>query len=111
MSLYSFNMVSEGYSILAFRSINSRGYCLTIHEFCSFGLVTLSFVLLVLACFRCHWNMLFVLPKDLQSISIQLDGKNYAYWSYVMKFFLNGKIWVIVIGVKGKLTNDKSSIL
>ncbi|KAI3493452.1 hypothetical protein L1887_41842 [Cichorium endivia] len=44
-------------------------------------------------------------PRDdsLQSISTQLDGKNYAYWSYVMKNFLRGKnMWGIVTGTKGK---------
>ena len=44
-------------------------------------------------------------PKDdsLQSISTQLDGKNYAYWSYVMKNFLRGKsMWGIVSGTRLK---------
>ena len=50
-------------------------------------------------------------PRDdsLQSISIQLDGKNYAYWSYVMKNFLRGKtMWGIVIGDKKKPTYEKA---
>ena len=51
-------------------------------------------------------------PRDdsLQSISTQLDGKNYAYWSYVMKNFLRGKaMWGIVTGIKGKPTYDKAA--
>jgi len=28
---------------------------------------------------------------SLQSVSMRLDGKNYSYWSYVMKNFLKGK--------------------
>jgi len=31
---------------------------------------------------------------SLQSVSVRLDGKNYSYWSYVMRNFLKGKkIW------------------
>ena len=40
---------------------------------------------------------------SLQSISTRLDGKNYTYWSYVMKNFLRGKnMWGYVTGVKAK---------
>ena len=28
---------------------------------------------------------------SLQSVSVRLDGKNYSYWSYVMRNFLKGK--------------------
>jgi hypothetical protein len=28
---------------------------------------------------------------SLQSMSVRLDGKNYSYWSYVMRNFLKGK--------------------
>jgi hypothetical protein len=28
---------------------------------------------------------------SLQSMSVRLDGKNYSYWSYVMKFFFKCK--------------------
>jgi hypothetical protein len=36
---------------------------------------------------------------SLQSVSVRLDGKNYLYWSYVMKNFLKGKkIWGYVSG-------------
>jgi len=35
----------------------------------------------------------------LQSISVQLDGKNYSYRSYVIKNFLRGKsMWDYVLG-------------
>jgi len=27
----------------------------------------------------------------LQSVSVRLDGKNYLYWSYVMRIFFKGK--------------------
>ncbi|XP_020271847.1 uncharacterized protein LOC109847014 [Asparagus officinalis] len=36
---------------------------------------------------------------SLQSIGVRLDGKNYSYWSYVMKNFLKGKkMWCYVSG-------------
>jgi len=28
---------------------------------------------------------------SLQSINVRLNGENYSYWSYIMKFFLKGK--------------------
>ena len=47
---------------------------------------------------------------SLQSISVQLDGKNYSYWSYVMKNFLRGKsMWNYVTGVKNKTTDTKAA--
>jgi len=37
---------------------------------------------------------------SLQSVSVRLDGKNYSYWSYVMRNFLKGKkIWGYVSGI------------
>ena len=46
---------------------------------------------------------------SLQSISTQLDGKNYAYWSYVMKNFLRGKnMWGYITGVKPRPIDDKT---
>ena len=37
---------------------------------------------------------------SLQSVSVRLDGKNYSYWSYVMKNFLKGKkLWGYVSGI------------
>ncbi|KAJ9550333.1 hypothetical protein OSB04_014378 [Centaurea solstitialis] len=51
-------------------------------------------------------------PKDdsLQSISTQLDGKNYSYWSYVMKIFLRGKnMWGYVTGKSSKPTDEKAA--
>jgi len=36
---------------------------------------------------------------SLQSIGLRLDGKNYPYWSYVMRNFLKGKkLWGYVSG-------------
>ena len=36
---------------------------------------------------------------SLQSISMRLDGKNYSYWSYVMRNFIKGKkMWGYVSG-------------
>ena len=36
---------------------------------------------------------------SLQSVSVRLDGKNYSYWSYVMRNFLKGKkMWEYVSG-------------
>ena len=47
---------------------------------------------------------------SLQSISVQLDGKNYSYWGYVMKNFLRGKsMWGYVTGVKVKPTDNKAA--
>jgi hypothetical protein len=44
---------------------------------------------------------------SLQSISVQLKGENYPYWSYVMKKFLKGKrIWGYVDGTSVKPTNN-----
>ncbi|XP_062080957.1 uncharacterized protein LOC133785757 [Humulus lupulus] len=45
---------------------------------------------------------------SLQSINVQLNGQNYSYWHYVMKFFLKGKrMWGYVSGTSTKPTNDK----
>lgn len=46
---------------------------------------------------------------SLQSVSVRLDGKNYSYWSYVMRNFLKGKkMWGYVSGtfVKPVQTNE-----
>ena len=35
----------------------------------------------------------------LQSMNLRLDGKNYSYWSYVIRNFLKGKkLWGYVVG-------------
>ena len=50
---------------------------------------------------------------SLQSMSVRLDGKNYSYWSYVMRNILKGKkLWGYVIGtsVKSKSTNESYAI-
>ena len=45
---------------------------------------------------------------SLQSISVQLVGKNYTYWSYVMKNFLKGKkLWGYVSGTFVKPRDEK----
>jgi hypothetical protein len=45
---------------------------------------------------------------SLQSISVQLNGENYPYWSYVMKNFLKGKkMWIYVDGTSVKPTDKK----
>jgi hypothetical protein len=37
---------------------------------------------------------------SLQSMSVRLDGKNYLYWSYIMRNFLKGKkMWGYVSGI------------
>eukprot|EP00257_Ricinus_communis_P017234 XP_015575632.1 uncharacterized protein LOC107261386 [Ricinus communis] len=44
---------------------------------------------------------------SLQAVSVQLDGKNYAYWSYVMKNFLKGKQkWGYISGAYIKPQDD-----
>ena len=46
---------------------------------------------------------------SLQSISVQLVGKNYTYWSYVMKIFLKGKkLWGYVSGTFVKPRDEKA---
>ncbi|KAK2387439.1 hypothetical protein QL285_061222 [Trifolium repens] len=45
---------------------------------------------------------------SLQSISVQLNGENYSYWSYVMKKILKGKkMWSYVDGTSVKPTDKK----
>ncbi|KAL5835118.1 hypothetical protein ACOSQ4_014615 [Xanthoceras sorbifolium] len=45
---------------------------------------------------------------SLQSISVKLDGRNYSYWSYVMKNFLIGKNkWNYISGAYIKSIDDK----
>ena len=67
-------------------------------------------------------NMVFVCPylfcflimanergNSLQSVSVRLDGKNYLYWSYVMRNFLKGKKswgYVTKTCVKPKSNNE-----
>ena len=47
---------------------------------------------------------------SLQYVSVRLDGKNYSYWSYVMKIFLKGKkIWGYVSGTFVILRNINKS--
>ncbi|XP_073136982.1 uncharacterized protein [Henckelia pumila] len=47
---------------------------------------------------------------SLQSISVQLDGKNYTYWSYVMKNFLRAKsLRSYVTGVRIKPTDETTT--
>lgn len=46
---------------------------------------------------------------SLQAISVRLDGKNFAYWNYVMKNFLKGKkMWGYVNGSNTKPTDEKA---
>ncbi|XP_022866162.1 uncharacterized protein LOC111385969 [Olea europaea var. sylvestris] len=43
---------------------------------------------------------------SLQSMSVRLDGKNYSYWSYVMRNFLKGKkMWGFISGISVKPEN------
>jgi ankyrin repeat protein len=45
---------------------------------------------------------------SLQPVSVRLDGKNYSYWSYVMRNFLKGKImWEYVSETYVIPTNTK----
>ncbi|XP_073152779.1 uncharacterized protein [Henckelia pumila] len=47
---------------------------------------------------------------SLQSISVQLNGKNYMHWSYVMKNFLREKyLWSSVTGVRIKPTDETTT--
>jgi len=49
-----------------------------------------SFLLLIIATKR---------DDSLQFVSVKLDGKNYSYWSYVMRNFFKGKkVWGYVSG-------------
>ena len=45
---------------------------------------------------------------SLQAINVRLDGKNYSYWSYVLKNFLKGKkLWGYISGTSVKPTGAK----
>jgi hypothetical protein len=47
---------------------------------------------------------------SLHSISVQLNGENYLYWSYVMKNFLIGKdMWSYIDGTSMKPTDKKDA--
>jgi hypothetical protein len=51
---------------------------------------------------------------SLKSVSVRLDGKNYLYWSYVMRNFLEGKkMWEYVSGtyVIPKNTEERDVVL
>jgi hypothetical protein len=51
---------------------------------------------------------------SLQSVSVRLDGKNYSYWSYVMRnFFKGSKMWGYDSGtyVIPKNTEEEDAIL
>ena len=59
--------------------------------------------------FFCFLIMTTKRDDSLQYVSVRLDGKNYSYWSYVVRNFLKGKkLWGYVIGtsVKPKSTNE-----
>ena len=49
---------------------------------------------------------------SLQSVSVRLDGKNYSYWSYVMRNFLKGKkIWGYVSGTSVKPKDTDAGLI
>ena len=57
----------------------------------------------------CFFDMAGRRDDSLQAIGVQLDGKNYSYWSYVMRNFLRGKsMWSYVTGVRRKPTDEKA---
>ena len=46
---------------------------------------------------------------SLQAISVRLDGRNFAYWNYVMKNFLKGKkMWGYINGDLAKPKSEKA---
>ena len=48
----------------------------------------------VYPCLFCFLIMTTKRDNSLQFVSVRLNGKNYSYWSYVMKKFLKGKkLW------------------
>jgi hypothetical protein len=50
----------------------------------------------------------------LQFVSVRFDGKNYCYWSYVMRIFFKGKrMWGYVTGtyVIPKNTKERDVVL
>ena len=50
-------------------------------------------------CLFCFLIMTTERDDSLPSVSVRLDGKNYSYWSYVMRNFLKAKkLWGYVIG-------------
>ncbi|CAN1279610.1 hypothetical protein LINPERPRIM_LOCUS17081 [Linum perenne] len=51
-----------------------------------------------------------VKDDSLQSVTMQLAGQNYMYWSYVIRIFLKGKsMWGYVSGTFVKLTDEKAT--
>ena len=48
--------------------------------------------------------------NSFQSINVQLDEKNYLYWSYAMNNFLRVKsMWAYVMSTRIKPTNKKAT--
>lgn len=69
----------------AFTDPTSRRYLFSFYNlvFCFlFVCVLVFFVFLIMATEK---------DDSLQSVSVMLDGKNYSYWSYVMKNFIKYK--------------------
>jgi len=57
------------------------------------------FFLLLCSGFLCLLIIATKRDDSLQSVNVRLDGKNYSYWSYVMRNFLKGKkMWGYVKG-------------
>ena len=49
---------------------------------------------------------------SLQSVSVRLDGKNYSYWSYVMRNFLKSKkMWRYISGTYVAPKNTEKGML
>jgi hypothetical protein len=49
---------------------------------------------------------------SLKSVSVRLDGKNYLYWSYVMRNFLKGKkMWRYVSGTVILKNNKEEDVV
>ena len=55
-----------------------------------FAVANLQYGILFAFCF-CFFIMATKRDDSLQFVSVKLDGKNYLYWSYVMRNFLKEK--------------------
>jgi len=80
--------------------ITSRRY---LFSFCN-----LIFCFLLLLCSGFLYLLIIATERDdsLQSLNVRLDGKNYSYWSYVMRnFFKSKKMWGYVRGAYMILRN------
>jgi len=90
-------------SVFAFRFCNCFVFwsnCIALRRYLfSFCNLVLCLSLLLRSDFLCLLIMATEKDDSLQLVSVRLDGKNYLYWSYVIRNFIKGKkMWGYVSG-------------